>query len=728
MLRVLLSWAGAGVVSFGPAAVSSAKQAGVFYSTLYAKTLEPQLIDGFAGDASHWFLRDVNGDGRDDAVAYYSVARAWRVALAGDAGLAAPRRYGGSMRDASGRVVLMGDVNGDGRHDTCRVSPRSRRWYVGVAGETRFTKPVAFGAKSPADATGFFLADVNGDGMHDAVCVVSSGGSEEWFVGLSAGDRFRAFTRWGRRPTHNADQRFLADVNGDRRADAVAFYQEAGRWSVALAAEDRFAPAQDWLLGFGGDGETAFVCDVDRDGKMDAGCHRAGTWRVAHSGGDSFRPNPRVWISGFGERDPERVRDKQNPPPVVAVLTGSISGGSSCACFVDGFGRWFAASNPSRSDTLAMEQHNTWVSWRCSYLPQTPGHEGVYDSGDPAVQDAHIKMLHDAGFTYITLDITNGRHAWVDDRAHNMFESVRRWNRRLGPGQHRMQAHVALGRTRGVEGEDAFFDKLDRECRRAWEEFYLPYKDIYYKIEGKPVVIHMISNGLKHGYYERLAKWGGGERRYIGKVACRWMTGWGGCTAERKNFYGWDVSEKFGNPVHHEMMPVMPGFWNGTSYVDREGGDFYRSQWVRVIEHQPNSVWLNSFNETWEHTSVEPAHMFNSRQPHEGITAWTDLRGERMDDFYWLMTTGYMKLFMDNTLVSGSYVQERRPDGRGYGPVFRVGARGFSRQRTPPRRAPVLLLPAGFLNSFSGRVAANVNEPPAGRAAAAGGLATGHER
>jgi hypothetical protein len=382
-------------------------------------------------------------------------------------------------------------------------------------------------------------------------------------------------------------------------------------------------------------------------------------------------------------------------------LTGPIGGADAWACAVDGFGRWFAVNNPQRGRTFDMTAENTYVAWRCSYLPQIPGHEGTYDSGEAAVNDVQIQMLHDAGFTYVTMDITNGQHHWVDSRAKAFIERLRHWNRNLKPGQHEIYVNIALGRTRDVGPEDAFFEKLNLECKRAWEEYYLPYKDVYYHLHGKPLVIHMISNGLKEGWYRNIDSWSG-DRTYIDRMTNRWMTGWGGCTSERANFYGWDVREKFGNPIHPEMMPVMPGFWNGGNFVHRENGEFYRSQWMRVIKHLPESVWVNSLNETWEHTSVEPAYMFNPREPHKGITLWTDLHGDRMDDFYWVMTRQYMKLYMDNTLHEGTYFQEHS-DG-GPRPIYKVTADGFVVQQAPPHKAPVLLLPEGFRESFSGKI------------------------
>ena len=70
-------------------------------------------------------------------------------------------------------------------------------------------------------------------------------------------------------------------------------------------------------------------------------------------------------------------------------------------------------------------------------------------------------MLYDAGFTYITMDITNCAHAWVDDRAITVIERIENWNDDLQSGDHKMFFNVALGCTRKSTGEDAFFTKLN---------------------------------------------------------------------------------------------------------------------------------------------------------------------------------------------------------------------------------------------------------------------------
>jgi len=62
---------------------------------------------------------------------------------------------------------------------------------------------------------------------------------------------------------------FLADVNGDGKADAVLFYPN-GTWHVALSNGSSFQEYEQWNIGHGAGSANQFVADVNGDGKADA--------------------------------------------------------------------------------------------------------------------------------------------------------------------------------------------------------------------------------------------------------------------------------------------------------------------------------------------------------------------------------------------------------------------------------------------------------------------------
>lgn len=277
------------------------------------------------------------------------------------------------------------------------------------------------------------------------------------------------------------------------------------------------------------------------------------------------------------------------------------------------------------------------------------------------------------------------------------MQRVREWNRQLKPGDHKMYVNIALGLTREVKGENAFFTKLNKECERAWYEFYLPFKDLFYTLNGKPMVIHMISNGWDYIHNINLWK---GDKTFINKFTNRWMDGnQTGADKNKPNTYGWIVPGE--NTVDREMMPLMPGFWNGITWYDRNNGEMYKRQWLRIFQYNPASIWLNSFNETWEHTSVEPSfHIIDQFVSNPLFTnIWVDNYGNRYDSYYWDITFQYNKLFMENVLIEGNYIEEDST-----GNIYKITKDGFVSQKQLPVMAPVLLLPVDFIKNFNGRI------------------------
>jgi len=152
-----------------------------------------------------------------------------------------------------------------------------------------------------------YLADVDGDGRADVVGFFTS--TVE--VGLSTGAGFGPSTRWisaftpaqGWR-SQEEHPRFVADVNGDGKADIVGF--SAFGVEVSLSTGRGFAPRTRWLADFGTFQRWIIqnlyprvLADVNGDGKADVvGFFRDGVW-VSLSAGDRFLPKTR-WLADFG--------------------------------------------------------------------------------------------------------------------------------------------------------------------------------------------------------------------------------------------------------------------------------------------------------------------------------------------------------------------------------------------------------------------------------------------
>ncbi|HEX7756759.1 MAG TPA: FG-GAP-like repeat-containing protein [Niabella sp.] len=674
------------------------KNAGIFYSTLFAKTKGYNRLSGFGNGANNYFLKDINGDAKADAVLYFSTGD-WYAAVAGDSLFTNPHKYfnyqSGTTTPTSNLISLMEDVNGDGKADAVLFDPGYGNWYIAIAGGTGFSTPVQWSSGNGVGSAGQLLADVNGDGKADAVIYFQSGGlSGSWYVGLSTGTGFGTFTPWISSFGTSTDQLITGDVNGDGKADAVCFQKSTGNWNVALSNGSGFGSSASWKTGFGSGKEKGMVYDVDHDGKADIIYYDKGEWWTSYSTGAAFGSYQHRWIAGN-----RPALAKGNIPAPDAVLLGNIADTLTAACAVS-VGDWLCLENNNKNATVDAVQTNTWYAWGNDYQPQVPGHTGTYDSGDSIINDIQLKMIHDAGFTYIMFDITNGPNAWVDNRALQFVRRIEKWNNDLLAGQHKMYFCISMGGSGGLTGAAAAAI-VESESKRAWDSFYIPHQSCYYLQGGKPLLIHFVWTTANSDDIKSYAAANPGQMPNYNRFTVRWMYNQVNNDSTYKNAYGWPILNKYGNPAGNEVMDVMSGFWNGAIGVDREQGDLYRSQWVRVLQYNPPSVWLNSFNETWEHTSVEPAWIPPSSEIDNPflIAAWTDYYNNRMDDFYWIMTKQYMRLYMYNQLYENSYIQEDgSPD------VYKVATTGFVYQGAMPHMAPVLLVPAGFRSSFAGSI------------------------
>ncbi|HEV7918123.1 MAG TPA: VCBS repeat-containing protein [Solirubrobacterales bacterium] len=161
-----------------------------------------------------------------------------------------------------------------------------------------------FGVSGAAATTSNMLGDVNGDERADAVAYNSG----TWTVALSNGSSFVPQPApWRTGFGSGTDRRFVADVDGDGLADAITFYRNLGSWNVALSTGSGFAAPTAWVPnGFAGGSDNTFVGDVTGDGKADAVAFynnrpglTPGSWMVARSTGSIFQGDG-IWGAGHG--------------------------------------------------------------------------------------------------------------------------------------------------------------------------------------------------------------------------------------------------------------------------------------------------------------------------------------------------------------------------------------------------------------------------------------------
>ncbi len=237
-------------------------------------------------DAYPRTLADINGDGLLDLVGFKSDGV--YVALNTGTGFGPTTKWGNDFGTASvvayasnsANPRLVQDINGDGLPDI--VGFANGGTYVALNTGTGFAAATVwladFGINAgytTQDTYPRTLADINGDGLPDLVGFKSDG----TYVSINTGSGFQTAAKWladfGTStatvyPSQKGYPRYLADVNGDGKADIVGF-AIFGVW-VSLSTGTGFNSSTQWSAGFGFVWNTSLprqIADLDGDGYPD---------------------------------------------------------------------------------------------------------------------------------------------------------------------------------------------------------------------------------------------------------------------------------------------------------------------------------------------------------------------------------------------------------------------------------------------------------------------------
>ena len=207
-------------------------------------------------------------------------------------GLAVDPQGGVYFADPFGRVInklvptshdvpLTGDLDGDGRSELVVWRPATGTWFWLLSStgyDYAAPQSIQWGNQALGDVP--LLGDIDGDRKADLIVWRASTGTWYWLTSSSGYSYEAAGSKlWGNRDL--GDRPFVADIDGDRRADLIVWRASTGTWywltsvsGYAYAA----AGAKQW--GTGLEGDEPLVGDIDGDSRADFAVWRpsSGTW------------------------------------------------------------------------------------------------------------------------------------------------------------------------------------------------------------------------------------------------------------------------------------------------------------------------------------------------------------------------------------------------------------------------------------------------------------------
>jgi hypothetical protein len=232
---------------------------------------------------------DLNGDGMADLLAVNRTEH--HALISGGTEFSFAKWLDGDFHGTGGACTA--DVTGDGYADG--VSFRADQAAVVRGGNAGFGDPgkdrSIWSQVSLLGTRGTFLADVDGDERADVVSIFEA----DLVVARSTGSSFNAPVSWRTGDFLDWVAAFVADVDGNGMADLVALRPSSTE--VLLSTGSGFLAAATWRPSkfFGSDG--TFFADVDGDGRMDGvRLDSNGVW-VMRAIADAFEEETR-WYDG----------------------------------------------------------------------------------------------------------------------------------------------------------------------------------------------------------------------------------------------------------------------------------------------------------------------------------------------------------------------------------------------------------------------------------------------
>jgi hypothetical protein len=318
----------------------------------------------------------------------------------------------------------------------------------------------------------------------------------------------------------------------------------------------------------------------------------------------------------------------------------------------------------------ADDRYRHWVN--CHRFPA----RGRYDAGDPGVIADHHAQFRDLGVDFLILDDTNGR----DNDGGRIQQNIRAWFDFMDARPAAERIPLAIGGGGEMRAGGAAAQKQAADF--YWESW--ARRPSYFLLDGKPLLLVDTDKDHGPGDFD--------DPRF----SVRWAYNGDNHQAmlERRT-WGWGAYEP--SPLLEECMSIWPGHRfpgrvarEGLDPVEapREGGDLYVRMWLRVLEARPRFVTIADWNNFEEESAIEDSF------------AWEDRRGHAVPDLYRRITRACSRLRAETLVPGECYRDAGRPE------LFLFDGKRLAPRAEPPRRAAVIVAPAGMLERIGRRLEA----------------------
>ncbi len=270
------------------------------------------LLDG----AHRTFTGDFTGDGKADALFYYSGDNHWWLGTSSGTALTwslvCTSTFGNLLDGTHGLYV--GDYNGDGKKDLLVYNNSDGSWWFGISSGTAITWTQAAATSGFGNVLGndhkILIGDFDGDGKTDVLFYFNGDGN--WWMGTSNGTALTFHQASATAAAGNLldwSYRMMAgDYDGDGKTDVAYYNSVDGSFTFGISDGNQLnwesAGTGAATIGDLDDSTTRlfFSGDFNGDGKMDALSYSStdGNWRAGLSNGSALTWHVAGNTSGFG--------------------------------------------------------------------------------------------------------------------------------------------------------------------------------------------------------------------------------------------------------------------------------------------------------------------------------------------------------------------------------------------------------------------------------------------